>query len=93
MKKVLSPLLSNTTLVSGVLLSDALDGCFQLPLARLRQALMCDAESSRLGEALSQAISVGASSGCDGAWGLLSGLQLPDGLNFESTDERLRALT
>ena len=81
--KVLPALLSSTTLVSQTLLCDSLDGSFQLPLVRLRQALMSNVGPSQLRAALHQAMNIGASSGCDGAWGLSSGLQLFHESKFE----------
>ncbi|PLX33436.1 MAG: hypothetical protein C0605_16385 [Hyphomicrobiales bacterium] len=75
LRQTASPLLPATPLVSRALLGDALGGAFQRPLAELRQALMQGAAPAPLQRALSRAIAIGASSGCDGARGLLSGLR------------------
>ncbi|MBO0333969.1 DUF2877 domain-containing protein [Sneathiella sp. CAU 1612] len=70
----LRPHLGNTTLVSRLLLKDALRGSFHNPLIQLRNVLMHDAEPAKVCAIFHQATSIGASSGCDGAWGLLNGL-------------------
>lgn len=70
------PLFSRTTLVSQTMLHDALHGVFNRPLATLRDALMTQASETNVRHALHRAMQFGASSGADGARGLLCGLHL-----------------
>lgn len=73
---VMRPHLNNTTMVSRALLQDALSGSFNNPLVQLRYVLMHDTEPSRIYSAFHQVASIGASSGYDGARGLLNGLEI-----------------
>lgn len=67
--------LPNTTIVSRLMLEDAVRGYFHRPLAELRQALLTGKSQTEVNTALRRAAEFGASSGCDGARGLLVGLQ------------------